>query len=46
MRDDTAAYPSKPQLEIQHIAEDMEAAFAELMPATHAAFVTNGRVAP
>jgi thymidylate synthase (FAD) len=37
---------SYPQLEIQMAAEIMEKAFAEKMPATHAAFVENGRVAP
>lgn len=37
---------SYPQLEIQMGAEQVEKYFAELMPATHAAFVKNGRVAP
>jgi len=37
---------TKPQWEIQNVAEQMEAIFAERMPATHAAFVRNGRVAP
>lgn len=46
VRDDGAAFPSKPQIEIQHIAQDMETALAEHMPATHAAFVAGRRVAP
>jgi len=37
---------SYPQWEIQLGAEQIEKHFAELMPATHAAFVKNGRVAP
>lgn len=37
---------SRPQWEIQMGAEKMEVIFAELMPATHRAFVENGRIAP
>lgn len=37
---------SRPQMEIQMGAEQMEVYFKELMPNTHAAFVANGRVAP
>ncbi|WP_436787170.1 FAD-dependent thymidylate synthase [Yinghuangia sp. YIM S10712] len=45
-RHDGAAYPSFPQREIEMVAEKMEAAWAELMPLTYAAFNANGRVAP
>jgi thymidylate synthase (FAD) len=41
-----SAYPSFPQREIEMVAERMEAAWADLMPVTHAAFAGNGRVAP
>jgi thymidylate synthase (FAD) len=41
-----SAYPSFPQREIEMVAEQMEGIFAEKMPATYAAFVKNGRVAP
>ncbi|MET7300852.1 FAD-dependent thymidylate synthase [Embleya sp. NPDC005575] len=41
-----ATFPSFPQREIEMVAEKMEAAWAELMPLTYAAFNTNGRVAP
>lgn len=41
-----AAYATKPQLEIQKVAEQMEAIFAEKFPLTHKAFVKNKRVAP
>ena len=40
------AYPTKPQYEIQKVAEAMEVEFARLFPITHEAFVKNGRVAP
>jgi len=40
-----AALPSYPQREIEMVAEQMEAIWADLMPITHAAFVKNGRVA-
>lgn len=39
-------FPSFPQREIEMVGEKYEAEFARLMPLTHAAFVTNGRVAP
>lgn len=41
-----SAFPSYPQREIEMCAEQMEDAWRELMPLTHQAFVTNGRVAP
>jgi thymidylate synthase (FAD) len=41
-----STFPSFPQREIEMVAEAMEAAFAERMPLTHAAFERNGRVAP
>ncbi|MET9055241.1 FAD-dependent thymidylate synthase [Streptomyces bacillaris] len=41
-----AATPSFPQREIEMVGELMEAHWAGLMPLTHAAFNTNGRVAP
>lgn len=41
-----AAFPSFPQREIEMVAERMEQFWAELMPLTHAAFESNGRVAP
>jgi len=37
---------SRPQWEIQLVAERMEAEFARLFPATHGAFIANGRTAP
>ncbi|MFE3201157.1 FAD-dependent thymidylate synthase [Embleya sp. NPDC059237] len=45
-RHDDATFPSFPQREIEMVAERMEAAWAELMPLTYAAFNANGRVAP
>ena len=39
-------FPSYPQREIEMVAEQMEAIWAELMPSTHAAFAANGWVAP
>ena len=39
-------FPSFPQREIEMVAELYEAEFARLMPLTHAAFQSNGRVAP
>lgn len=45
-RDETAAYPSRPQFEIDNAARQMEIHFAETMPLTHEAFTRNGRVAP
>lgn len=44
--DPTATFASKPQWEIQQAALQMEAAFAQLFPATLRAFNANGRVAP
>lgn len=41
-----SAVRSRPQWEIQMVAEKMEAEFAALFPLTHAAFVDGGRVAP
>jgi thymidylate synthase (FAD) len=41
-----STFPSFPQREIEMVAEGMEAHFARLMPIVHAAFETNGRVAP
>ncbi|MDG9720064.1 FAD-dependent thymidylate synthase [Streptomyces sp. DH24] len=41
-----AKVPSFPQREIEMVGEQMEAAWAELMPLTYAAFNANGRVAP
>jgi thymidylate synthase (FAD) len=41
-----AKVPSFPQREIEMAGERMEAAWAELMPLTYAAFNANGRVAP
>lgn len=43
---DNAAFPSYPQREIEMVAEQMEDAFREAMPLTHAAFEDGGRVAP
>lgn len=43
---DDAHFPSFPQREIEMCAEQMETAWAQLMPLTHAAFEQNGRVAP
>lgn len=39
-------FPSFPQREIEMVAEQMEAIFADLFPITYAAFCSNGRVAP
>ena len=41
-----AAFPSHPQREIEIVAEQMEAAFQKLMPLTHTAYETYGRVSP
>ncbi|MET9364038.1 FAD-dependent thymidylate synthase [Streptomyces sp. NPDC006632] len=41
-----AKVPSFPQREIEMVGEKMEREWAALMPLTHAAFNTNGRVAP
>ncbi len=45
-RREDARFPSYPQREIEMVAEEMEAAWAQLMPLTHAAFEANGRVSP
>jgi thymidylate synthase (FAD) len=45
-RRDDSTFPSFPQREIEMVAEEMERAWAGLMPLTHAAFEVNGRVAP
>lgn len=41
-----ATFPSRPQREIEMVADKMEQEFARLMPVTHAAYNGNGRVAP
>ncbi|QGJ88050.1 ThyX-like thymidylate synthase [Gordonia phage Avazak] len=41
-----STFPSYPQYEINAVANQMEAIFAELFPTTHAAFNKNGRVSP
>jgi thymidylate synthase (FAD) len=41
-----ARVPSFPQREIEMVAEQMEQAWAKLMPLTYEAFNSNGRVAP
>lgn len=46
VKSDGSFFPSFPQREIEMVAEQMEAIFAELMPITHESFVKNGRVAP
>jgi thymidylate synthase (FAD) len=46
IRHPDATFPSFPQREIEMVAEKMEAAWAAVMPLTHAAFERNGRVAP
>ena len=43
-KSDHAAVPSFPQHEIQMVADQMEAIFAEKFPVTHAAWDANGRV--
>jgi thymidylate synthase (FAD) len=45
-RRDDAHFTSFPQREIEMVAERMETLWASLMPLTHAAFESNGRVAP
>lgn len=45
-RDENAAYPSKPQWEIDQAARQMEEILAEHMPWTYRAFNECGRVAP
>ena len=41
-----STFPSYPQREIEMVGEAMEAEWARLMPLTHAAFDSNGRVSP
>ena len=41
-----STFPSYPQREIEMVGEAMEAHWARLMPITHGAFSTNGRVSP
>lgn len=41
-----STFPSFPQREIEMVAEQLEAHWAQLMPLTHAAFDSNGRVSP
>ena len=41
-----SAYPSFPQWEINQVADQMEAIFAQKFPLTHTAFHTAGRVSP
>lgn len=41
-----STFPSYPQREIEMVAEQMESHFATLMPITHGAFVSAGRVSP
>lgn len=44
--DETAAFKSYPQREIEMVAENLEYEWAKLMPLTYAAFNEMGRVAP
>lgn len=46
VRADDATFPSKPQWEINRVADLMESDFKGAFPQIHAAFITNGRVAP
>jgi thymidylate synthase (FAD) len=41
-----ATFVSRPQREIEMVAEQIEAVFAEHFPLTYASFIKNGRVAP
>lgn len=43
---DDSKVPTYPQREIEMVAEKYEGIFSGVMPMTHRAFVTNGRVAP
>lgn len=45
-KDANARFPSFPQYEIERVARGMERLFAELFPATYAAYQAHGRVAP
>lgn len=46
VHDADATAVSYPQREIEEVAEQMEASFAELYPLTYKQFIKNGRVAP
>lgn len=46
IRDENNSYDTRPMLEIQKMAEQMEIHFARKMPLTHEAWHKNGRVAP
>jgi thymidylate synthase (FAD) len=46
VRSDRSDFPSYPQREIEMVAQQMEAQWAQLMPITHDAFERNGRVCP
>jgi len=41
-----ATFPSKPQREIEMVAEAFEFDFARLLPLVHETFNANGRVTP
>lgn len=43
---DESMFPSYPQREIELVADQMEQAWAQLMPLSHEVFNANGRVAP
>lgn len=45
-RHDDAQFPSKPQIEINYVADGYERLLQEQAPLTHAAYVNNRRVAP
>lgn len=45
-KDVTSMFPSYPQYEINKVADQMEAIFAELYPLSHKAFCAAGRVSP
>lgn len=46
VRDESATFPSKPQLEINLVANGYEEMFRDRAPLTYEAFIKNGRVAP
>lgn len=46
VHDDTSAYPSYPQYEIEQVANMMESYLSESFPLTYNAYVSRGRVAP
>lgn len=45
-KEEASMFPSYPQWEINRVADQMEAIFANLFPLTHEAFNKNGRVSP